>query len=296
MARRLTGVLLSGLLGCALIAAGGGAPAMAAPSPHGAVDFTGIVALDDCSGSVIKPAAAKDTDPALVLSNGHCLESGMPKPGEVIVDQPSQRTFDLLDATGQNSLGTLTATKVAYGTMTDTDISMYQVDATYADIAQKYHSKALDLATEHPKQAEAMTIPSGYWKKSWSCSIAGFVYEIKEGNWTWKDSLKYDPKCNTTHGTSGSPIIDDATHQVIGINNTGNDNGEKCTLNNPCEVDKDGKVTVHQGQSYGEETFEINGCIGDGNKVDLAKAGCTLPKPSGEWTHSRAARSAAPLR
>lgn len=282
MARRLPGIVLAVLVGGAVAATAGAASATAAPTaPRATPDFTGIVALDDCSGSIVKPAGAKDTDPALVMSNGHCLETGMPKPGQVIVDQPSSRTFDVLDGSGQHSLGTLTAKKIAYGTMTDTDVSLYQVDATYADVQSKYHSKALDLATTHPAAGEAITVVSGYWKQTYSCPVDGFVYQLKEADWTWKDSIRYGQACKPTHGTSGSPVVDDNTHQVVAINNTGNDSGEKCTMNNPCEVDQNGNVTVHQGTSYAEETFEINGCIGDGNTIDLNKQGCTLPKPTG---------------
>lgn len=45
-----------------------------------AVTFAGTVALSNCSGSVVRIPDAAPTDPALVLSNGHCMESGFPGP------------------------------------------------------------------------------------------------------------------------------------------------------------------------------------------------------------------------
>src|SRR5690348_6298664 len=69
----------------------GAAPAVAAPhtvvKPRATVDFAGTVALSDCSGSVIRFPNSADSDPALVLTNGHCLETGFPDPGQVITGQ-----------------------------------------------------------------------------------------------------------------------------------------------------------------------------------------------------------------
>ena len=149
------------------------------------------------------------------MSNGHCLESGMPGAGEVIVDQPSSRSFTLLDKSAGRA-GTIKATKIAYATMTDTDVSLYETHSTYAQIEQKYGIKPLELATAHPAKGAAISVVSGYWKKIYSCNIDGFVPTLKEGDWTWKDSVRYTPQCKTIGGTSGSPVIDTATGKVVG--------------------------------------------------------------------------------
>ncbi|WP_069884677.1 trypsin-like peptidase domain-containing protein [Streptomyces luteocolor] len=245
-----------------------------------AVTFAGTVALSNCSGSVVRVPDSQPGDPALVLSNGHCLESGFPAPGEVVLDKPSSRSFTLLDASGGN-LGTVKASKVAYGTMTDTDMSLYQLTSTYSDIESKYGIKALELNTARPEQGRAITVASGYWKKLYKCSIDGFAYRLKEGNWTWKDSVRYTPDCKTIGGTSGSPVIDDETGKVVAVNNTGNESGEECTDNNPCEVDENGKVTVREGINYAQQTYGLVPCVAPGNKIDLSREGCTLPKPAG---------------
>ncbi|MGV4929356.1 serine protease [Streptomyces sp. BHT-5-2] len=289
MYRPLVGTLATAVLGAAALvtaaAPAGAAPAGAAahhkpkPPRTQAVDFAGTVALDDCSGSIVKMPTSQPDDPALVLTNGHCLESGMPSPGEVIVDQPSSRSFTVLDKSA-GDLGTLTATKVAYSTMTDTDVTFYETGSTYAQIQQKYGIKPLELSTDHPTKGAGITVVSGYWKKTYTCNIDGFVPTLKEGDWTWKDSVRYTPECKTIGGTSGSPVIDNGTGKVTAINNTGNENGERCTVNNPCEVDANGNVTVHKGTNYAEETYTIPKCFGTGNKLDLNAGGCTLPKPA----------------
>ncbi|MFK4223769.1 serine protease [Streptomyces sp. NPDC019890] len=243
-----------------------------------AVDFAGTVALSNCSGSVVRTPASEPDDPALVLSNGHCIESGFPAAGEVIVDQPSTRSFSLLNSAGSR-VATLRASKIAYATMTDTDISLYQLTRTYAQIQSSYGIKALELNAAHPVQGTAIKVVSGYWKRIYSCNIDGFAYRLKEGEWTWKDSVRYTSSCNTIGGTSGSPVVDNATGKVVAVNNTGNEDGGRCTDNNPCEVDESGKVTVRQGINYGQETYGIVPCVGLDNKIDLGRAGCTLPKP-----------------
>ncbi|MFG2215010.1 MULTISPECIES: serine protease [unclassified Streptomyces] len=243
-----------------------------------AVNFAGTVALSNCSGSVVRTPDSQPGDPALVLSNGHCMESGFPGPGEVVLDQPSTRSFTLLNASG-SGVGTLRASKIAYGTMTDTDISVYELTSTYAQIESTYGIKALELNTAHPVQGTAITVVSGYWKRTYSCNVDGFVYRLKEGEWTWKDSVRYTSACQTIGGTSGSPVIDNATGKVVAVNNTGNEDGQECTDNNPCEVDENGDVTVREGINYAQETYGIVPCIGTGNKFDLDRAGCALPKP-----------------
>jgi V8-like Glu-specific endopeptidase len=221
---------------------------------------------------------SEDNDPALVMSNGHCLETGFPAAGQVIVDRASTRTFGLLNSAGTR-VATLRASKIAYATMTDTDVSLYQLTTTYGQIKSSYGISALTLNDTHPVAGRAITVVSGYWKRTYACNVDGFAYRLKEGSWTWKDSVRYTSACQTIGGTSGSPVIDNATNTVVAVNNTGNEDGGRCTDNNPCEVDANGTVTVRAGINYAQETYQIPACFGLDSKLDLSASGCTLPKP-----------------
>ena len=269
MAKRFLGTVLGAVLTLTALAS----PATAAVQ---AVDFTGIVALSNCSGSVVKTATSTPSDPALVMSNGHCVK--LMAAGEVIVNQPSTRTFSLLDSTGRRTLATLRATKIAYATMTDTDVSFYQLSQTYQQIAN-LGSRALELSSTHPVVGQDIRVVSGYWKRIYSCKVDGFAYRLREGSWTWKDSVRYTSACNTIGGTSGSPVLDNASGKVVAVNNTGNESGGRCTTNNPCEVDQAGTVTVRQGINYAQQTYNAVPCIGAGSKITLTNPGCALPRP-----------------
>jgi V8-like Glu-specific endopeptidase len=265
---------LGAAVGAVLTLTAFAAPATAAVAV--AVDFTGIVALSNCSGSVVKTSRSLPTDPALVMSNGHCVK--LMAAGEVIVDQASTRTFTLLDSTGQRSLGTLRATKIAYATMTDTDVSFYQLNQTYSQV-EALGTRALELSAAHPVAGSDIRVVSGYWKRIYSCRADGFAYRLREGNWTWKDSVRYTASCNTIGGTSGSPVVDAGSGKVVGVNNTMNESGQRCTQNNPCEVDQAGAVTIRRGIGYAQETYNAVPCIGAGSKITLTAAGCALPRP-----------------
>ncbi|MDF8265105.1 trypsin-like peptidase domain-containing protein [Luteipulveratus flavus] len=266
------------------------AHAQAEPGPSGppqtvqrlqAAGLASTIKLDNCSASLVRFSTSKDTDKAMMLTNGHCYEGGMPSAGEVLVDQPSSRDGELLDDSGA-TIGSVTAESVMYATMTGTDVSLYRLSDTYADIAADSGAKALTISSSKPADQSSISIPSSYWSKTYSCGVNGFVGELREGEWTWKDSIRYrfpDDGCQTIHGTSGSPIVDDTSLEVVGVNNTGNDDGEMCTENNPCEVGEDGKTTATKGQSYGQQTYWFTTCLTADNTLDLSKDGCLLTKP-----------------
>ena len=283
--KSLIGSCAAGLFGAAALAGLATSPAAAQQAPQSsqspqakAPSFEGTVALSNCSGSVVKMPNSQPEDKALVMSNGHCLEEGMPGAGEVIVDKQTSRDFTLLKADGSDA-GQIHSDKIAYATMTDTDVSLYEATSTYKEIEDKYGLKALELDAEHPTKGNAITVVSGYWKETYSCAAEDFVHQLKEGDWTWKDSIRYTADCKIKGGTSGSPVIDDASGKVVGVNNTMNESGEECTMNNPCEVDESGKTTVREGIGYGQQTYLIAPCVAEGNKIDLGREGCALPKP-----------------
>ena len=245
-------------------------------------DFEGIVQLSNCSGSLVRFENSKATDAALVMTNGHCVpvNGGFLQPNAFIYNQPVSRQFSLLSRDGQSRIGTVTSTKIVYATMTGTDLALYQLTETYEQISSKYSVDALTLTADRPAEGTQMEIISGYWRRGYACALDGFVYELREGGYTFTDSIRYEVQggCKTIHGTSGSPIISAGTRLAIGVNNTGSDDGERCTMNNPCEVDEQGRVLAEKGRSYGQQTHQLYSCLNINNQIDLEIDGCKLFK------------------
>lgn len=246
-------------------------------------DFEGIVKLSNCSGSLIRLSGQPMTANALVLTNGHCFTSGvfgggMPKPGEVITNLTVKRNMKIYDK--QMKLFPITATKVVFATMTDTDVAIYELNQTYDEILKKYKISSFDLDTVRPQVGTAIDIVSGYWDRGYSCDIDAFIFKMQEGGWSFKDSIRYTDGCETIGGTSGSPIIERGTRKVIAINNTANEDGGRCSVNNPCEISTEGKVSAVKGKKYGQQTYNIYSCLRADFSIDLNVEGCTLPKPA----------------
>ncbi|MBY0517256.1 MAG: serine protease [Bacteriovoracaceae bacterium] len=240
--------------------------------------FEGIVKLSNCSGSLVILDGMSTSSKALVLTNGHCLGGGgFLKPGEVVTNRATSRSMKVYDA--QMKLHKINAVKVIYATMTNTDVTLYELDQTYAQIQASSAVRPLLLASTRPLAPTKIDIPSGYWDRNWSCEIDGFVFALREGDWTFTDSIRYDKGCDTIGGTSGSPIVEHGTRTQIGINNTSNEDGQRCTLNNPCEVDQAGRVVIVNKRSYGQQTFNFYGCMDAQFKLDLNLSSCELPKP-----------------
>ncbi|MGW5670336.1 S1 family peptidase [Micromonospora sp. NPDC003776] len=274
MLRRIAGVIGAALLGAAVVTAPA-APAAAAVTPS----LTATIALSNCSAALVRYPTSLDTDRAMMLTNGHCYEGGMPGAGVVLQNKSSRRSGTLLKADGSGA-GTVRADLLLYATMTGTDVALYRLTRTFAQVRSTYGITALTITDTHPVDGTSMFIPSGYWKQTWNCAVNGFVSTLREDQWTWHDSVRYDTGCDTIHGTSGSPIVDVASGRVVGINNTGNDDGAMCTLNNPCEVDADGTTHAYQGQSYGQQVYWFTTCLNGSNQIDLTRTGCLLTRPA----------------
>jgi hypothetical protein len=197
----------------------------------------------------------------------------------VITNRASSRRGTLRNAAG-TAVSTLTADRLLYATMTGNDVALYRLTSTFAAIRSATGISARTISASHPVSGDTF-VPSGFFARVFDCDIQTFVPTLREDRWTWHDSIRYAAGCMTIHGTSGSPIVSTATGEIVGINNTANDNGQVCTLNNPCEVAPDGTTTATKGLRYGQETYWFTTCLTASRRINLNKPGCLLTKPSG---------------
>jgi hypothetical protein len=241
-------------------------------------DFQSIVALPNCSGSLVRFVQSQADDKALVLTNGHCVK--IMGNDEVLVDLPESRIFRLLDQLGR-SLGTIITQRLIYATMKDTDLALYELEATFDEIFGQFGIKPLVLAQQVPPLGTAIEIISGYWQRGYSCSIEAIVPQLIEGRWQFAEALRYSrPGCAVIGGTSGSPVIARDSREVIAVNNTINERGRRCAVNNPCEVAADGTVRYERGFGYAQQTVWLYQCLTAAREFDLYAPNCRLPRPA----------------
>ncbi|AKU17305.1 S1 family peptidase [Luteipulveratus mongoliensis] len=257
------------------------------PTTVAADSLESTIALNNCSASLVRYPTSVGSDRALMLTNGHCYEGGFIDAGVVLRNKASSRSGTLLDAAG-NSSGTVKADTLLYGTMTGNDVALYQLTETFDAIKNRTSRSPLTISGSHPVDGTSIAVESGYWKRVWNCSISGFVPTVREGDWTWHDSVRYSSSgCDVIGGSSGSPVVNTSTGEVVAINNTINENGEMCTVNNPCEVDESGHTTATKGRGYAQETYWFTTCLTSARVIDLTVAGCKLtgattePPPTG---------------
>ncbi len=245
-----------------------------------AFDFDGIVKLSNCSASLIRFENSLPDDLGLILTNGHCLDlaAGFLPPGQIIKNEPVRRKVIFLKSNGAFA-GSAPATRVVYGTMTKTDIAIYELAESYKKIEADFGVHALTLSSQAPTEKTSIEVISGYWTRGYACQIDKEIFNLLEDGYLWERSLRYSqPGCDTKPGTSGSPVIEAGTRKVIAINNTGNEDGKMCEMNNPCEIDPQGNRRIENRGAYGQQTFWIYSCLNSQRQIDLTVAGCQLPQ------------------
>ena len=111
-------------------------------------DFNGIVALRNCSASLVHFAGQPKSSKAYVLTNGHCTGGffgGFPKPGQVIVNKRDRRSMNAF--VDINTRVRMRSETLVYSTMTNTDAALYRVSDTYEDLERRYSNCVRLLAT-----------------------------------------------------------------------------------------------------------------------------------------------------
>ncbi len=238
-------------------------------------DVAGAVDLGGCTGSVVRTADSRPQDPALLLTNGHCVGDERPAPGSALVDLPADRGAAIGDEEGY-PLVTARADRLVYATMTGTDIALYRLDTTYGEV-EAAGAKVFDLATEPVRAGDPLTLL--HTSARMDCTAEAVLPHLKEGGYLMDDSVRYAEGggCAPWFGTSGSALLGADGTTVAGIHNTHNESGGPCTDNNPCEVDGAGEETSLPGRAYGQQVHGVAACLTAGSELDLSLAGCTLP-------------------
>ncbi|EME63674.1 S1 family peptidase [Amycolatopsis decaplanina] len=237
----------------------------------------GTAAVGDCKGAVVRADTARPEDLALALTNGHCVPGERPAPGRALIDRPAglPRPVTIADRDGYPRT-TARATRLVYATITGTDIALYRLNKTYAQLARE-GAKVFRLTTTPMRDGDRLLM--AYSSSRPRCTVEAVVPHLREGGYQQDDAVRYatSETCASRPGYSGSVLLTPDANTVMGINNTHNRDGERCTEGNPCEVGRDGTETALKGRSYGQQVHRISACLGKKSRLELSRPGCVLP-------------------
>lgn len=244
------------------------------PDKQKRYNFEGLAWLDECSGSFVRFENSHPTDKAMAMTNAHCL--GITA-GTVQVNQPYELEFYPLSKDGKADEKSMLGTRVIYATLGVTDLALVELDKTFEELPDQ---KFLTLAREPAFVKLDIDVITGLFSEGYSCIIDHIAAGLKEDAAIFIQALRYGPECQLYYGTSGSPVIDRATGKIVAINATGNESGEKCTANNPCELDDAGQVVAFaKGYGYALQTALVYDCLTADRQIDLDLPTCRLPIP-----------------
>lgn len=204
---------------------------------------TGIGGMMGCSVSLID--TGKPDQPAQVITNGHCV--GRIPPGENWVNVKKVKEVTFLSPTERQPVSFSTK-QILWATMTGTDLALVELDVLLKDLFT-FGIQPLKISNRSEVPQNVQMIYFDKKPRSMSCAITDQVSILKESRWEWKNVYRHT--CQTWGGTSGSPLIN-SQGEIVSLHNTQNENGQKCTENNPCEVDSEGRESVIPGQAYGQ--------------------------------------------
>ncbi len=217
-------------------------------------DFSGQGFSDNCSGAVVKFPKSKGSDAALILTNRHCLSDLTED--SAIRDQPYNGfSLTLLASDGSPTDKILSSKRLVYASLKGTDMALMESADTISDLQSKGF-RVLTMANRKVKEGQQVTVMPGLFSQGFRCPIAAEVPLLKEATHTTEDVLRYGLGCQLFPGTSGSPLMDARTGEVLGLAFTGNDQGLECTKNNPCEVRGD-EVRYQKGWGYALQLAKV---------------------------------------
>lgn len=269
--------------------------------------YTGIgrFTLDgNCTAFLIRTPGS---GAAYALTAGHCVARNA---NEVIVDRAvSGRSviFNFFAETRDRQM-IVPVRRVAYSTMKGRDLALLELTGTQSELAER-GVRALELAPAEPSAGAPISVvgaPASFFnQREWflrraNCTL-GRRADLLEFVWHFWDVRRNDC-ADMVGGFSGSPVIDEANGDVVGILNTttylawqgGGD--FDCYLGRPCEIGAGGQH-VEEDTSYSTPVTGVLACFRADGVFELTLASCPLDrgrqlnvtrrtrsqKPGGTW-------------
>ena len=249
-----------------------------------------------CSGIIFKMPNMTDDQKALVLTNGHCIGYGsynrfFPDDREIFINFniPISQTIILYSS---DSEWAFDYKKILFATTTAVDLAIIELETTYKTLKEKNYT-VYSIARELPRLGTIMEFYTYGHNKTDICEVDKIIPTLKEGAWTWNDSIrmKANEECRFISGQSGTAGIEPSSGLVYGLANTGYEGGTPCSFGNPCEVDKEIISTGEIDQSYGVSVAPLYDCYDDNQAVfNFNLESCSLVNGNkvrtGDWRYN----------
>lgn len=239
----------------------------------GIEDFEGIARIPRCSASLVKFKNQSMDEKAMILTTDYCTHNQAYKKFEVNV--PYKVNVSIYNKDRRFIQDFFTATRVIYATQTTTDLALLELEMSYQTILDKHGVLPLLIDDGQTPVGSKISVLSGFMGEKLDCLIDAITYKIIEGTYISRNSYRLGG-CFADMGTSGSPMILQGTKTVVGITNTSNFNYTDCTDYAVCEVTEEGKISIFEFTSYGQQLNDLYTCLDDKSNFDLSHKGCKL--------------------
>lgn len=213
-----------------------------------------LKAASTCTAFLLETPA--QSAPAYALTNGHCfdLNAYATRLGE---ESDGAITFNHFVDTAGSAVKVRIA-RVAWSSMKGVDLAVVRLESTLAALeARGVQPLRLASVPDAGTHVESVGVPVAqipaaeqFLRRS-SCSAGERVPRLVEGPWSWYDVIPFDCK-GIVQGSSGSPLLDATSGDVVGVINTTTFLGERltpCYPGRPCELVGD-DLTARSDTSY----------------------------------------------
>lgn len=231
-----------------------------------------------------------ERSPAYAVTNGHCYDgSAFPASQEILINKPSTLVFKLNYFKDRvNRVRSVRVRRVAYATMKGTDITILELATPFKQLRKEgfIPLKIDEVPAPVGEDVEIIGVPLDGMEPERSflhravCEVGQSV-NVREDVYQWDKSIR--TRCSLVGGMSGSPVVSLQSNRVVAIANTGvNDNAlaqPECSLNRPCEISRDGKVTTFPQENYAQRVSDIPSCFDRKGLFNLKLPSCRLEKP-----------------
>ncbi|WP_458378009.1 trypsin-like serine peptidase [Pseudomonas fluorescens] len=235
--------------------------------------------LGNCTATLLDTRGEPERPgtPAYVLTAGHCIELTN---GNIVTDRPVNGTLTFNYFTDSTAFKTYPLKTTTWRSIQGVDMAIVELDVSLQKLIEN-GIQPLKLAREKPVDGTDVLIvgaPYGFDQNTLRMSACALqpAQEIVEGAWVWRNTFM--TRCQDVRGGgSGSPLLDRASNEIVGVIGTGNfdESLVPCRVDAPCTPVGEAYQAI-PGNVYGNPTAFLNGCFVEGRIAKKPPSSCQL--------------------